>query len=170
VGGDPVEEQELEQAELQRRPDRGLERAIDVAGDDVVQREASLDGAEGQLLGQGAIARLEAAGLAVQRAIGVGALGQRAQHYGVRGAAGGAESGERHRRPTVVRRGRTPRAARPPGRAATASPTGPKAGVGFAERFQPWDYPKGWGTRQRANTAVDCRIAAVRRSAVAPYG
>jgi hypothetical protein len=97
VSGDAVEEQELEEAELQRRPDARLERAIDVDGDDVVERQAALDGAEGQLLGQRAIARLEAAGLAVQRSIGVRALGQRAHHHGVRRAAGGAEGGERHR-------------------------------------------------------------------------
>ena len=118
VGGHPVEEQQLEEAELQRRADARLERAIDVARDDVVERQAALDGAEGQLLGQRAIARLEAAGLAVQRPIGVGALGQRAQHDGVRGAAGGAEGGERHRAhgsapPADAASGASPRTRRP---------------------------------------------------------
>jgi len=41
-----------------------------MGGDDVVERQAPLDRAEGKLLGQRAVAPLEAAGLAVQRAIG----------------------------------------------------------------------------------------------------
>ena len=76
-----------------------IERAVDVGGDDVIERQAPLDGPEGQLLGQRAIARLEAAGLAVQRPIGIRALAQGAQHHGVRRAASGAEGGEGHRPP-----------------------------------------------------------------------
>ena len=64
VGGHAVEEHELEEPELQRRAHGWIEGAIHVGGDDVVERQAPLDGPEGQLLGQRPVARLEAAGLA----------------------------------------------------------------------------------------------------------
>ena len=73
VGGHAVEEHELEEPELQGGAHARLEVTVDVGGDDVVERQASLDRPEGQLLGQRAVARIEAAGLAVQRAVGVGA-------------------------------------------------------------------------------------------------
>jgi hypothetical protein len=53
-----------------------------VGGDHVVERQAPLDGPEGELLGQRAVAGIQAARLAVQGPIGVGAVAQRAQHDG----------------------------------------------------------------------------------------
>jgi hypothetical protein len=144
VRGDSVEEHELEEPELERCAHARLEVAIDVGGDDVVERQAPLDGAEGQLLGEPAVARLEVARLAVQRAVGVGAVGERAQHDGVRGAASGAEGGERHRASTVVGTARMLRAARPPGAPLTSSPPSCRtSGVVVAGLFQSRDHPKG---------------------------
>ena len=96
VVGHAVEEQQLEEPELQRGADGRLEPASRPPGDDVVERQAALDRAEGQLLGQRAVARVQGARLAVQRPVGVGALGEDAQHDRVRGAAGGADGGRGH--------------------------------------------------------------------------
>ena len=97
VGGHAVEEHELEEPELQRGAHARIERSIHVRGDDMVERQAPLDRPEGQLLGQRAIARLEAAGLAVQCPIGVRALAEGAQDHGMRGATSRAEGGQGHR-------------------------------------------------------------------------
>jgi hypothetical protein len=99
VGGHAVEEHELEEPELQRGAHGWIEVAVDVGGDDVVERQAALDRPEGELLGQRPVARLEAPGLAVQRPIGVRAVAQGAQHHGMRGTASGAEGGKGHRAP-----------------------------------------------------------------------
>ncbi len=77
--GDAVEERELEHAEPQRGEHGGLELGDRPPGerlDHVVERRAALHGAVGEPRGERAVARLEAvaARLAVQRAVGVGAL------------------------------------------------------------------------------------------------
>jgi hypothetical protein len=88
VRRDAVEEHELEEPELERGPDGRLELAVDVLGDHVVEGQASLDGAECQLLGERAVTGVESAGLAVQRAIGEGTVDQCAAHDGVRRTGG----------------------------------------------------------------------------------
>ena len=79
VGGDAVQEGELEHAEPQRGEHGGLElrdRPPRQRLDHVVERRAALDDAVGEPHGERAVTRLEAvaARLAVQRAVGVGAL------------------------------------------------------------------------------------------------
>jgi hypothetical protein len=91
VLGHPVEEQQLEQAELERGPHARLEPALRALVDDVVERQPALHGAEGELLGQRAVARAQLAGLAVQRPVRPGALGQHPPDHRVRGAAGGRD-------------------------------------------------------------------------------
>jgi hypothetical protein len=61
-----------------------------VLGDDPVERGTSLNGAEDEPLGQGAVTGVEVAGVAVQRTIGVGTLLFHAAQDGQRGATGGA--------------------------------------------------------------------------------
>ena len=89
VGRDVGVEQ-LVEAEQQRRADLRLEPAIDVPGNDPVERRPPLNGAEDEPLGKGAVTGVEVAGVAVQCAVGVGALLLDAPQDGQRGAAGGA--------------------------------------------------------------------------------
>jgi hypothetical protein len=79
VGGDAVEERELEYAEPERREHGGLElldRPAGELGDHVVERCASLYCAVCKPRCKRAVTRVEilAAGFAVKRAVGVGAV------------------------------------------------------------------------------------------------
>jgi hypothetical protein len=95
VVGD-LQEQELEEPELQRRAHGRLELPLGAPRDDVVERESPLHRAEGQLLGQRAVARVEPLRLGVQRPVGVGALGEHPHEHAVGGEAGGADGGRVH--------------------------------------------------------------------------
>ena len=93
--GNAVEEQQLEEPEPQRRPDRRVELlAPGERVDDVVERAPALDGAVRELARERALARVEAVGLGVQRLVGEGLLLEDAADDAERGAAGG---GCRHR-------------------------------------------------------------------------
>ena len=79
MGGDAVEERELEHAEPERGADRGLEALDRPAGelrDHVVERGAALDHAVRKPRCKGAISRVEpvAPRLAVEHPVGVGAV------------------------------------------------------------------------------------------------
>jgi hypothetical protein len=63
-----------------------------VGGDDVVERQLALDGPERELLGERAVARVQAPRLAVKRAVGVCPLLEYPPNDGERGAAGGAQT------------------------------------------------------------------------------
>ncbi len=94
VGGDAVQEGELEHAEPQRGEHGGLELGHRPAGqrlDHVVERRAALDHPVGQPHGERPVTRLQAvtARLAVQRAVGVGALLEDPLNDGVRARPSG---------------------------------------------------------------------------------
>ena len=94
VRGHAVQEHELEHPEPQRGQDGGLEPRDRPSGqllDHVVERRAALDDAVGEPRGERAVARIEAvaARLAVQRAVGVGALLEDPSNDRVRAGASG---------------------------------------------------------------------------------
>jgi hypothetical protein len=98
VGGDPVEEDELEGPEPQRGQQRGLQALDRPRGqrrDHVVERRDALDGAVGQLRGQRAVAGVQAGAgqLAVERPVGPGALLEDPSHDRVGDCTRGAHHG-----------------------------------------------------------------------------
>jgi hypothetical protein len=76
VVGDAVEEEQLVEAEAQRRGDGRVELADGPGerGDVVIERAEALDGAVRELTGKGPVAADEVPGLRVQGAVCVGAL------------------------------------------------------------------------------------------------
>ena len=92
-----VEERELVEAEPQRRQRRRIELVDGPREllDHVVEAQAPLHGAERELHRERPLARVEAAHLAVQRAIGVRAVLEDAPHDGEGGAPRGRDRGRR---------------------------------------------------------------------------
>ena len=94
VVGDAVEEQQLLEAEVQRRAHVRASMRLPAGHlpEDPVVGAAALDGAEGEPLGERAVARVETRGVRVQRAVGVGAALERAHDDGMRGDTRGARA------------------------------------------------------------------------------